>query len=108
MQRLRAIALGWIVGMLAGCGMLDWHEPAAHSSKTHHSTTTAKHAPASGTYVVQRGDTLFSIAFRNQLDYHDLANWNDIGRDYAIHVGQVLRLTPSPDVLSSAPPATAA
>lgn len=45
-------------------------------------------------YIVARGDTLYSIAFRNQLDYHDLADWNGIGRDYTIKVGQELRLTP--------------
>ncbi len=43
---------------------------------------------------MQRGDTLYSIAFRNQIDYHDLASWNGVGRDYAISPGRVLRLTP--------------
>lgn len=46
-----------------------------------------------GHYVVKPGDTLYSIAFRNQLDYRELAVWNDIGPDYLISVGQVLRLT---------------
>ena len=45
---------------------------------------------------VVAGDTMFSIAFRNQLDYRDLAVWNDIGPDYLIKPGQVLRLTPPP------------
>lgn len=47
-------------------------------------------------YRVVAGDTMFSIAFRNQLDYRDLAVWNDIGPDYLIKPGQVLRLTPPP------------
>lgn len=47
-----------------------------------------------GEYLVQPGDTLFAIGFRNQIDYHDLAAWNGIGRDYLIRAGQVLRLTP--------------
>lgn len=52
-------------------------------------------APTFGeTYVVSRGDTLYSIAFRNQIDFRDLAEWNGIGSDYRIYVGQVLRLTP--------------
>lgn len=54
-------------------------------------------------YIVTRGDTLYSIAFRNQLDYHDLAEWNGIGRDYTIKVGQELRLTP-PDGSPLPPP----
>ena len=46
------------------------------------------------TYVVKRGDTLYSIAFRHKLDYKDVARWNRIGRDYVIHPGQTLRLSP--------------
>lgn len=46
-----------------------------------------------GSYLIKPGDTLYSIAFRNQLDFRDLAVWNDIGPDYVIHVGQIIRLT---------------
>lgn len=48
-------------------------------------------------YVVQPGDTLYAIGFRNQIDYHDLARWNDIGGDYLIRPGQILRLSASAD-----------
>lgn len=44
-------------------------------------------------YLVKRGDTLYSIAFRNQVDYRDLARWNNIGSDNLIYPGQVLRLS---------------
>jgi lipoprotein NlpD len=44
------------------------------------------------TYTVRRGDTLYSIAWRHRLDYHDVARWNGIGRDYLIRPGQVLKL----------------
>ncbi|MGA0098343.1 MAG: peptidoglycan DD-metalloendopeptidase family protein [Steroidobacteraceae bacterium] len=47
-------------------------------------------------YVVQRGDTLYSIGWRYGLDYRQLARWNGIGRDYRIEVGQRLRLRPPP------------
>lgn len=56
----------------------------------------AANSPASGDYVVQAGDTLFAIGFKNQIDYRDLAQWNGIGGDYLIRPGQVLRLTPPP------------
>ena len=46
------------------------------------------------TYTVKRGDTLYSIAWKHGVDYQQLARWNGIGRDYLIHPGQVLRLTP--------------
>ena len=48
-----------------------------------------------GEYMVRQGDTLYSIAFRNQLDYRDIARWNNIGADYRIYSGQVLRLSPT-------------
>lgn len=47
------------------------------------------------TYTVKRGDTLYSIAWRHRVDYHDLARWNRIGRGFVIYPGQVLRLTPN-------------
>lgn len=60
---------------------------------------------ASGTYTVKKGDTLYSIAWRNGADYRELAKLNGIGRDYAIHPGQVLRLS-SKTVVSTNLPAT--
>ena len=50
--------------------------------------------PASATrlYTVRKGDTVFSIAWRFQLDYKGLARANSIRPPYAIHPGQELRL----------------
>ncbi len=53
-------------------------------------------APAAGTHRVQRGDTLYSIAFRNGLDYRELARRNRIDPPYTIFVGQELRLGGEP------------
>src|SRR3982750_4195718 len=50
--------------------------------------------PSARTYRVQRGDTLYSIAFRNGLDYRELAGWNNIDPPYTIYVGRELRLSP--------------
>lgn len=50
--------------------------------------------PAGPTYEVRAGDTLYGIAFRNRLDWRELARWNDIPEPYLIRVGQVLRLSP--------------
>jgi lipoprotein NlpD len=55
--------------------------------------------------VVQRGDTLYSIAWDAGLDYRALARWNDISPPYVIHPGQQLRLRPEPG--SAARPRTA-
>jgi lipoprotein NlpD len=47
------------------------------------------------TYVVQKGDTLYSIAFNFGFDYNDLARLNGIQDPTMIHVGQELRLFPA-------------
>lgn len=46
------------------------------------------------TVRVQRGETLYGIAFRNGIDFRDLAAWNGIGSPYTIYPGQTLRLYP--------------
>jgi lipoprotein NlpD len=66
---------------------------------------------ASETYVVRPQDTLYGIAWRHDLDYHNLARWNHIGSDYRIAVGQILTLQPpargaaGPPLARPAPPA---
>lgn len=55
--------------------------------------TTSAPQVAPGHHRVQRGDTLYSIAFRNGLDYRDIAAWNGIAAPYTIRVGEDLRLT---------------
>lgn len=55
------------------------------------------------TVRVQRGDTLYGLAFRNGIDFRDLAAWNGIGSPYTIYPGQSLRLYPSS---GSRPPAS--
>ena len=56
------------------------------------------------TYTVRPEDTLYSIAWRHDLDFRDLARWNNISADYHIYVGEVLVLGPRP---LPAPPASA-
>jgi lipoprotein NlpD len=82
--------------LVAGCAELyRWpdrmNQPAARR---------AEPAPE-GHYVVKAGDTLYSIAFRNQIDFRELAVWNDVGPDYLIRAGQVIRLT-APEIEASA------
>ena len=59
-------------------------------------------------YVVQPQDTLYSIAWRFDLDYHDLARWNNIGPDFRIAVGQALLLSGTALPVRPAPPARVA
>ncbi len=72
----RAIAVaGLCCIMIGGCASGGPYEPA--------------------TYVVRPQDTLYSIAWRHNLDYRELARWNSIGTDYRVSIGQVLVLQPS-------------
>jgi len=43
-------------------------------------------------HVVQKGDTLYSIAFLNGVDYRDVAEWNHLENPAAIQIGQQLQL----------------
>ena len=56
-------------------------------------TAPGKTQATAGTYRVQRGDTLYSIAFRHGLDYRELAEWNGIEAPYTIYPGRELRLS---------------
>ncbi len=63
-------------------------------------------------HVVNKGETLYSIAWRYGHDYRKLAAWNGISSPYVIHPGQKLRLTPpaarpGARARSSPPPAKA-
>lgn len=81
-------------------------------------TTQSRNAPATTqagskvpVYRVQRGDTLYSIAWRYRLDYKQLAWWNGINAPYLIKIGQLIRLQPQrgqsvspPTIVVQAPP----
>lgn len=51
----------------------------------------------SNSYVVQKGDTLYSIARKNNVLLQDLINVNNL-TDYELYVGQILKLPLSEDV----------
>jgi lipoprotein NlpD len=57
-----------------------------------------------GTHVVQRGETLYSIALEHGVDYRELARWNGLGDGTHIRVGQALRLSPPGTTQASAMP----
>jgi len=57
--------------------------------------------PGPGTYIVKRGDTLYSIALEHGADYRELAQLNRLDDPSKIRVGQELRLN-SPEERSTA------
>lgn len=46
------------------------------------------------TYLVRRGDTLYSISWRAEVDFRLLARWNNLAPPYKILAGQSIRLAP--------------
>ncbi len=86
----RALLIGLAVAMLAACSTTVVRTPGAPSS-----TRPSSQAKPGATVRVQRGDTLYGIAFRNGVDVKDLAAWNGIAPPYTIYPGQSLKLYPA-------------
>lgn len=84
-----------MITTLAGC-TASWRAPVetrgpAASSR---STQPVKPLNVSGyVYRVQRGDTLYGIAWQKGIDYRLVAAWNGIRPPYRIYPGQTLRLS---------------
>ena len=104
---------------VAGCastGPAPVEDKSVNPSPRPRVTTSAASKPAAptpGTYRVQRGDTLYSIAFRHGVDYRELADWNSIEPPYTIYPGRELRMAPPrgaarpPVAQAPSPPRTA-
>lgn len=95
--------------LLGGCTVMSTREapvtdrspPPAHKPPAAPPAAAAPARPAGplspaaeGTYIVQPGDTLFSIAAALGRDVKDLARWNEIDDPSRIRVGQMLRVVP--------------
>ncbi len=104
---------GWpllILFLLAGCEapgpapIRDARPPAKDPRQADKPvyTVSSVEPDQNGRHIVQKGDTLFAIAFQNGLDYRDLAFWNNLTSPDVIKVGQVLRLTPPDDSVGRA------
>lgn len=89
-----------MVALLAGCGTMRSSvviepAPGSYSSSARAPSTQLARTPIpGGSYVVEKGDTLYSIAFRKGVDFRDLAQWNAIAAPYTIWPGQRLILSP--------------
>lgn len=55
---------------------------------------------------VQPGETLYSISWRYNLDYREVAGWNKLDSPYTIHSGQLLRIMPPADSEQEKSPAS--
>ncbi len=91
-----------LLAMFAGYGCMSTRQPAPVSDRTPvASKPVAEPAPTPAVrepdqrpefYTVKKGDTLYTIALDQGLDYKDLVEWNALDNPNVIRVGQQLRL----------------
>ena len=85
------LVLGLVLSsLLAGCSSSP-SSGARVVDRNNASAVPQKPTVTTGQYVVRKGDTLFSIAFRYGWDYKALAARNNIPVPYTIQIGQVIR-----------------
>ncbi len=102
MRSIQIYALLAAAAILAGCASSGQRAPVVDRSETPKKSVAAadvtrKKAPLEKdwrpeAYVVQKGDTLYSIAFNYGLDYRELAELNGIHDPNVIQIGQQIRL----------------
>ena len=99
-MRYRYLIIAVCLLLLSACGSQSARAPI--DARNNQSTTAKSSAPraaakkSSGDYtVVERGDTLYSIAWAHGIGYHQLASLNGIRAPYTIYSGQRLRVRPA-------------
>jgi lipoprotein NlpD len=66
--------------------------PVAQPTPAKKPVMDSEYETVTRTHIVQKGDTLYSIAFMNGVDYRDVADWNNLDNPAAIQIGQQLQL----------------
>jgi lipoprotein NlpD len=87
----RALALALLA--LGGCATVE-QAPVEDHSRTE--LVRPARPTAQPEHVVEKGDTLYGIAFRHGLDVAQLAAWNGLRAPFTIYPGQRLRLAARP------------
>ena len=91
LHRTRWFGLLALVVLLGACGQAHVVRREPEPSHVSRAVPATRH-PGANEVEVARGDTLYGIAFRNGMDFRELASINGIDPPYTIYVGQVLRL----------------
>jgi len=98
------LAVALLVVLVAGCmtgapAPVDDRRPPPFAQRQVQPPAVAapQPAPRQGTYIVKRGDTLYSIALELGIDHRELAQMNRLDFASTLRVGQELRITPPVD-----------
>jgi len=111
---IQTLGMAAVFCLLAGCATRRAViiQPASGPSQPSYAAAPRRVIGPAGSYRVEKGDTLYSIAFRHGLDFRDVARWNGIDAPYTIWPGQLLTLhqpagrwrpSPAPPVRREAP-----
>ena len=90
---LRVMLLSLISIILVSCGGKATVAPVVSRSAESPRPTIVV-SKRSAYYIVQKGDTLYSIAWQHGHDYKTVAKWNGIRSPYPLFAGQKLRTKP--------------
>ena len=98
------LAIALLVVLVAGCmtgapAPVDDRRPPpfAQRQPPRPAVAAPQPAPRQGSYIVKRGDTLYSIALELGIDHRELAQMNRLDVASTLRVGQELRITPPDD-----------
>jgi lipoprotein NlpD len=96
----KIFALLLATALLAGCASDGQRAPVYEIAEAQKNAAMAKKSTLEKdwrpkSYIVQKGDTLFSIAFNYGFDYHELAEMNGIRNPSMISIGQEIHLRPN-------------
>ncbi len=102
LRNIRVLLVLCVAGAIGACSSASYVRKDQPSSEkpTRSSTVAARPSISGPSYRVAKGDTLYGIAFRNGVDFRDLARWNNISSPFTIYVGQTLRLGPAGSVVT--------
>ncbi|MBI4755413.1 MAG: peptidoglycan DD-metalloendopeptidase family protein [Betaproteobacteria bacterium] len=107
-------ARGWIacgvgIALIAGCSSTT-QVPVVErgASPAPRQPAAEPREQRAGSYVVKKGDTLFSIAQSHGVDVRELAAWNGMDNPHRLEVGMALRMAPAEGSATARPVAAPA
>lgn len=94
MKLKRYITLLLMAALITGCASRGYRAPVLERGQAAGKGGQHEKDWRPEVYVVQKGDTLYSIAFNYGFDYHELAELNHIEDPTLISIGQEIHLFP--------------